>query len=673
MFEITGDDISLLNDTDLRTLIGLLCEAEMRRRGLPSSAVTYGGDQTAKDGGLDVRVALSAGTSIEGFVPKPETGFQVKKQDMPRGDVLDEMNGEEVRAWYDAALKLARTFALSGSPVAVDVKKAIALEFRDLWSRSGQAEQLDQLARDIADKSFWRDGWVAARETRGYGGSGMTFELRTRLTTLEEFLRPKDLANRVRGLVVGPRGGTLDFENFDDDEEDSEEEKEATARRKIRESYAVRAARAAATIRELGHDVAADEEAFRTLLPELMNGNDKERMFGEALAEAVENPRAMWDRIVAQFAAKDDARLTLLGGFLQGLQKKDAALADAVLEEALISPALAKHFLDLQTAATIDELALARLHRALELGAAPITGFYGLAYGRACENVPGPQFRDLVLAVARKPGGCPVSIEIISMRLHSDRDAKRKPMPEVQEAGRMVLGDFEFRRRDGRTTREDHELGIVVKATLGGPEGALVARQLCRKLLAAAGRHDIRAFDHDDLMNGLLRVHPAEVLDELFSGDAKDVKESVRFLQNLLRHRQNIFDGVADDAILEWCDRDRGTRHPLMAAVAVLFKRRDNSDEAIGWQPLVGKLLEKAPEPQLVLNEIVQRLHPSSWSGSLATVLEQRKKLLNSLPGIEVPGLAATVAEVDARLQKAIDAERRSEKEEDRAHNNRFE
>ena len=58
MFEITGDDIAALGDTDLRTLIGLLCEAEMRRRGLPSSAVTWGGNQNAKDGGLDVRVSL---------------------------------------------------------------------------------------------------------------------------------------------------------------------------------------------------------------------------------------------------------------------------------------------------------------------------------------------------------------------------------------------------------------------------------------------------------------------------------------------------------------------------------------------------------------------------------------------------------------------------------------
>ena len=91
MLEVTGDDIAALSDEDLRALVGRLCEAELRRRNLPSSAVTWGGNQTATDGGLDVRVALASGTSIDGFVPKPNTGFQVKKQDMPRAAILDEM------------------------------------------------------------------------------------------------------------------------------------------------------------------------------------------------------------------------------------------------------------------------------------------------------------------------------------------------------------------------------------------------------------------------------------------------------------------------------------------------------------------------------------------------------------------------------------------------------
>lgn len=91
MFEITGNDINALNDTDLRTLIGLLCEANLRRANLPVSAVTWGGNQTAKDGGLDVRVSLLPGTQLQGFIPRAETGFQVKKPDMQPAAIAKEV------------------------------------------------------------------------------------------------------------------------------------------------------------------------------------------------------------------------------------------------------------------------------------------------------------------------------------------------------------------------------------------------------------------------------------------------------------------------------------------------------------------------------------------------------------------------------------------------------
>ncbi|HAD04307.1 MAG TPA: hypothetical protein DCF93_06640, partial [Desulfuromonas sp.] len=91
MFDITPDDINQLNDIDLRELVGRLCEAELASRGLSPSSVTWGGNQTAADGGLDVRVSLPAGEFIEGFVPRSSTGFQVKKPDMPRAEIIAEM------------------------------------------------------------------------------------------------------------------------------------------------------------------------------------------------------------------------------------------------------------------------------------------------------------------------------------------------------------------------------------------------------------------------------------------------------------------------------------------------------------------------------------------------------------------------------------------------------
>tara|TARA_R110002096_G_scaffold326134_1_gene520035 strand:- start:17980 stop:21780 length:3801 start_codon:yes stop_codon:yes gene_type:complete len=94
MFEITGQEIKQLNDVDLRTLVALLCEVELRSKGYSASGVTWGGDQNAGDGGIDVRVETDIDFKGTGFIPSSKTGFQVKKPDMPRGEILSEMKPE---------------------------------------------------------------------------------------------------------------------------------------------------------------------------------------------------------------------------------------------------------------------------------------------------------------------------------------------------------------------------------------------------------------------------------------------------------------------------------------------------------------------------------------------------------------------------------------------------
>ena len=89
MLEISADDIANLNDEDLRSLVGQLCEAELRAHGLSPAAVTWGGNQNAADGGIDVRV--SGENLIGGFLPRPNTGFQVKKTDFAPALIAPEM------------------------------------------------------------------------------------------------------------------------------------------------------------------------------------------------------------------------------------------------------------------------------------------------------------------------------------------------------------------------------------------------------------------------------------------------------------------------------------------------------------------------------------------------------------------------------------------------------
>lgn len=95
IFEITSEEIAQLSDTDLRSLVGFLCEAELRSTSDPTSSVRWGGDQNAPDGGLDVEVVLPGRPQRPDFIPRQHTGIQVKKTRMPRMAIIKEMKPEE--------------------------------------------------------------------------------------------------------------------------------------------------------------------------------------------------------------------------------------------------------------------------------------------------------------------------------------------------------------------------------------------------------------------------------------------------------------------------------------------------------------------------------------------------------------------------------------------------
>lgn len=90
-FELEPSDISKLNDGDLREMVARLCEAELTRQRIQPSCVLWGGAQEAADGGLDVRVTNATPLLNPSFVPRENTGFQVKKNSMSKAACKKEM------------------------------------------------------------------------------------------------------------------------------------------------------------------------------------------------------------------------------------------------------------------------------------------------------------------------------------------------------------------------------------------------------------------------------------------------------------------------------------------------------------------------------------------------------------------------------------------------------
>ena len=119
IFEVTPAHIEALSDADLRTLIGFLAEQETSRAGYSASCVTYGGHQNATDGGIDVRADIGSG-NISGYIPRPQTGFQVKAEDLAAADIGREMRpGGALRASITALGEAGGAYVIVSSTGSV--------------------------------------------------------------------------------------------------------------------------------------------------------------------------------------------------------------------------------------------------------------------------------------------------------------------------------------------------------------------------------------------------------------------------------------------------------------------------------------------------------------------------------------------------------------------------
>ena len=91
IFRITSSDVKALNDGQARELVARLCKAELQAKGIGTDGVTWGGDQRAKDGGVDVRVEIATAVGINGYIPKDSTIYQVKAESFGKSKIPGEM------------------------------------------------------------------------------------------------------------------------------------------------------------------------------------------------------------------------------------------------------------------------------------------------------------------------------------------------------------------------------------------------------------------------------------------------------------------------------------------------------------------------------------------------------------------------------------------------------
>jgi len=547
-----------------------------------------------------------------------------------------------VKHWFGQALNLVEELACSDKPVAPNVRAILAERFRGLWGAAAMYNELEHVFRRISEAEFWPAGWIAVRQTIHYDSSGFSPEVAARLSSLEADLRPKDLLQKVRSIVLSDDLIYIGIDSTVDGSTD--------VQRSLEQVHAVAI--------ELGRAVAADQNAFAALLPELVAGrSDQLWMFGRGLAEAARERRAVWNQLVAQLGAtpKDKQNVQLFRGFLNALSISEPELVSALLDDSVESEALGPWYPVLQTSVGLDAIGVDRLIRSLEVRKAGIGLYRSLVMGGLTNQLSGTDFNRLLTRIAAEPEGVDIAIEILSMRISFAPG--QSSARELIDIGCELMRRLTFARR-GQT--DDYRLGIIAKHCLIGEKGAAAVREICENLKDAVSKSQTYAFYHTDLLKILFSAQPLAALESLYGGDESEFRLGVRILEQAAQLHRTPFDAIPEADLLTWCDQKPDVRYPAIAAGVTLF-RPSGEGGSLQWTPIARKLLGRAPDRVAVLRNFTDKFIPMAWTGSRIAIIESNARLLDDLAIYPDPALVDFITKERTRLADAIKVEQTTE------------
>lgn len=581
-------------------------------------------------------VALRSLLEATHFGPGWEFDFGTR----PRDYGYAPANRSEVENWFALALQLAEKHACSGGPVAEGVRDVLAGQFRGLWSGVAMHDDLERVFRAISDRAFWREGWLAVRQTMRFDLKGLGEESAARLTALEAALRPQKLIDHVRAVVLSE---SVTFSGLD-----SEDDKNP-------DDVAYTMSRVASRAEDLGRAVGADADTFEKLLPELVTGGGQLWSFGRGMAQSIADPKAAWGSVVNQLDATPPAarRADVLGGFLNFLKESNPPLANSLLDEAVENDSLALWYPWFQAQSGFDESGVQRLMRSLATGKTPTAGYVNLVAGHAIRQIHGKELKAILLALSEKDRGLEAAIQILYMRIVSDGQGTARN-PDLIEAGRTLMARLEF---GGSSGQEDYRLPVLVRYCLKGDGAAETVRKICTRLGEAIASYKTHAFYHEALIGALFAQQPLAALRGLCSGIERAGVSIEKGLSDLAHQRANPLGHISTEELLLWCDEDPSNRYPAAANVVPILGESPATGGP-GWSKAALSLLNKAPDKLEVLKRLVERFRPWVWAGSRSAIIESNAKLLDQLNTCGDPALATAIAAAKTGLAAIVQSER---------------
>ncbi|GEM_PF-3220818 len=263
-----------------------------------------------------------------------------------------------------------------------------------------------------------------------------------------------------------------------------------------------------------------------------------------------------------------------------------------------------------------------------------------------------------------------VSVDILSMRLHSNRG--RKPSNTIKSAGQFLLSNAMFGSKVGSVGRKDDELSDIVEACLEGETAKPAAQSVCSKLANVLLDNSISFSDYPSLLISLAKKQPRVFLDTFFGFNEEENRAIARDFISYSDHYGNPLMTIEEKTLIDWCESKPSSRYVLITGSITPYWF-DGENGPIKWTSLAQSLMENAPDTIVVLNQLRANMRPMSWSGSRAEVMEKRLPLLAELKSHKSQTIRDWAFNEERIFMEEIRMERESESRHNRFRDERFE
>jgi hypothetical protein len=548
---------------------------------------------------------------------------------------------QEIWDWYEEAITLVADLMPE-----TEARALLASSLRGLWRYPCCQTAFERAAAVFIQTRPWIEGWIAGRAALCYDGKKLPEASRVRLEKLVECLKPLDLLNRARAVVLNRMPGVSGWD-FADGEEENGGSIEPWQK-------------ADRMAQEAGRALANDSAVRAEFLTELLLEPQALRAFqcGVGLAEGATDLSALWNELSAAYSGAGPGvrNSTVLGGFISGAHQRDQNFTSHTLDNAVDHADLHANLPYLQSHAELDADGLARLGRAISTGKLNAMDFRSIANGSIAKS-PSAPLAALLEEIATLPNGVGIALEILSMYFF----CQNRKGANVQSEILVSVGRSLLVRADLKTLR-DHTVQTAIGLCLSGEAGKDAAEKVCAAFRTALDSYHISSHNYLETLKALFETQPFVALDAFLLPTPASEFGSVIELEEQLPVEK-----LKPETLHEWARRDSNTRYPLVGKCLCLFTttRDEKNDEKEELSALFVSMLAQAPDKSAFWGNSWERVYPRSWSGSLADILITRKAQMMKLvehPDEQVRDLmTATLSDLDSWIEQERGREHTSE------------